>query len=92
MNGQTEKQIHEVTLKDRSEMRITGVCEVESFDDTSVIMRTVRGDMTVEGRELRVDVLDVERGVVTLRGQIGGIFYSTEDGEEKRGFFGRLFR
>ncbi len=92
MSGQGENQSHEVFVKERGEMRITGVKEVESFDDTGVQLRTSRGDMTVEGEGLRVGVLDVDRGVVTLSGRIDGIFYSTEDGEEKRGWLGRLFR
>ena len=92
MNGQIEKQVHELVMKERGEMRITGVKEVDSFDDTSVALRTLDGDMTIEGRGLQISVLDVDRGVVTLSGRVDGIFYSTEDGEEKRGFFGRLFR
>ena len=92
MNGQNEKQIHEWTVKERGEMRITGVKEVESFDETGVSLKTLCGDMTVEGEGLRVGVLDLERGVVTLSGRIDGIFYSSASGEEKRGLFGRWFR
>ncbi len=92
MSGQGENQGHEVIVKERGEMRITGVREVESFDDTGVQLRTSRGDMTIEGKGLHVGVLDVDRGVVTLNGRIDGIFYSVEDGEEKRGWFGRMLR
>ena len=92
MNGQTEKQIHELFLKERAEMRITGVKEVDSFDETAVSLRTLKGDMTVEGQGLQISVLDVDRGVVVLGGRIDGIFYSTADGEERKGFFSRLFR
>jgi hypothetical protein len=48
--------------------------------------------MTIEGKGLRIGVLDTDRGAVTLSGRIDGIFYSTEDGEEKRSYWGRLFR
>ena len=92
MSGQSENQLHEVLVRERGEMRITGVTEVESFDEMGVSLRTLRGDMTVEGQGLRVGVLDVDRGIVTLSGRIDGIFYSTEDSGEKRGLLGRLFR
>ena len=92
MNGQTEKKQHEFFVKQRRELRIDGVTEVESFDDVCVVLKTVSGDMTIEGKELRVGVLDMERGTVHLTGRIDGVFYSTESGETKKGFWGRMFR
>ena len=92
MNGQTEKQQHGFQVRLRKEMSISGVRDVESFDEGAVVLHTTGGDMTVEGKELRIGVLDTERGVVTLSGRIDGVFYSTEEREEKRGLFGKLFR
>ena len=92
MNGQTEKKGHEWAVKERGEMHVTGVTEVDSFDESAVSLRTLCGDMTIEGRGLRVGILDVDRGVVTLSGKIDAVYYSTEDSEEKRGWLGRLFR
>ena len=92
MNGQTERQQHGFQVKLRKEMSISGVRDVESFDEAVVVLRTAGGDMTVEGKELRIGVLDTDRGVVTLSGRIDGVFYSTEEGEEKRGLFRKLFR
>lgn len=92
MNGQTEKMNHTFSVLGRREMSITGVKEVESFDEGGVTLSTLGGDMTVEGSDIHVGVLDMERGVVTLSGRIDGIFYSSERAEEKRGILGRLFR
>lgn len=92
MNGQTEKNLHAFSVNMRKEMNITGVKDVESFDESSVILQTMGGEMTVEGRNLHIGVLDTERGIVTLSGQIDGVFYATEASEEKRGVFGRIFR
>ncbi len=100
MNGQGDKRTtastHAATygfqVTARKEMSISGVKDVESFDEESVLLHTIGGDMTIEGKGLRIGVLDTDRGAVTLSGRIDGIFYSTEDGEEKRSFWGRLFR
>lgn len=92
MNGQTEKQIHSVSVNMRKDVSISGVRSVESFDENEVLLQTVKGDMTVEGSGLRIGVLDTDRGVVTISGKIDAILYSDEQGDEKRGFFGRLFR
>ena len=92
MNGQTEKNQHAFSVNMRKEMNITGVTDVESFDEGSVILQTTGGEMTVEGRNLHIGVLDTERGIITLSGQIDGVFYAEDHVEEKRGRFGRLFR
>ena len=92
MSGGTEKKNHALTLVGRSELQISGVQEVESFDEERVSLRTLCGDMTVEGGELRIGVLDTERGVVTVHGRVDGILYAGEGTEEKRGFLGRLLR
>ena len=92
MNGQTERQRHRFSVEQRKEMQIEGVKEVESFDDRGITLQTVGGDMTVEGEGLRIGVLDMERGVVSISGRIDAVYYATEDETGKRGFFGRLFR
>ena len=40
MNGQTEKMNHTFSVLGRKEMSITGVKEVESFDESGVTLRT----------------------------------------------------
>ena len=92
MNGSIEKQQHELMLKARKEMNISGVKDVESFDEQCVVLHTSAGEMTVEGVSLKVGTLDVERGIVALSGRIDAVFYSIEDRQEKKGLFGKLFR
>ena len=91
MNGQSEKQTHEIRVGMRRLMSVTGVSEVVSFDDSCVILRSTCGEMTVEGSELRIGVLDTERGLVTLSGKIDTVYYTDEHGTEKRGLR-KLFR
>lgn len=92
MSGQIEKQIHEFCVKMRKEMNISGVKEVESFDESCVILHTQGGEMTIEGKDLRVGTLDVDHGIVILSGRIDAVYYSNEEGEKKQGFFGKLLR
>ena len=92
MNGQTEKKNHGFSVSMRKEMKISGVRDVESFDEQSVTLHTEGGTMTVEGSELRIGVLDTESGIVTMSGRVDAVFYTDDRPEEKRGLFGRLFR
>lgn len=92
MNGQTEKSVHEFSVKQRREMQVLGVKDIDSFDDTGAVLRTTEGIMTVEGDELKIGVLDTERGIVTVSGKINAVFYSGDNTEEKRGIISRLFK
>ena len=81
---------HEVSLKSRKRMSISGVREVISFDESAVNLRTVCGDLAIEGQGLHIGVLDTERGVVSLEGDsVDGMWYLREDSEKKRGFLGK---
>ena len=92
MSGHTESQAHDICVKQRREMSVTGVKDIDSFDETAAVLQTVGGELTVEGSELKIGVLDTDRGVVTLTGKINGFFYSSDQTEEKRGIISRFFK
>lgn len=45
---------HKLTLNEREKLTMTGVHEVVSFDDGTVVLRTSLGMLTVQGRELKL--------------------------------------
>ena len=92
MAVQEEKQKHEIRVQMRRELYVSGVSDVESFDGTGILLHTAEGELTVEGSDLRIGVLDTDRGVVTVTGQISGMFYGDETAGEKKGLFKRIFR
>lgn len=80
----------DITVKNRTKMSISGVTEVISFDETAVDLKTVCGELCVEGEGLHIGVLDTERGIVTLEGRtIDGIYYLRPDGGDRKGLFGK---
>lgn len=90
MNSISDKQMHGVNISMRKHMDISGVKDVESFDELGVTLKTVCGELVVEGKDIKVSVLDTERGVVSLDGKIDALFYSDSEDSKKRGFFGKL--
>lgn len=87
-----EKAPHEFQVKNRKTMTVDGVKDVIGFDETTVQLTTACGDMTVEGSEIRIKVLDVERGIVSLEGKIDSVFYADPQSGEKRSFWERLVK
>ena len=87
----TAREKHSVTLKDRKDMRIDGVTEVISFDEVCVMLKTQCGDMAIEGKDLKIAVLEIDAGIVVLSGTVSGVYYSDPMNKEKRSFVKRLF-
>ena len=76
-------------LENRRRLNISGVSEVEGFDDSVVHMRASLGALTVRGEELHIESLSVETGELLLSGKICELIY--EELPERSGLLGRLF-
>lgn len=79
---------HKVTLNRRSSLVVTGVTEVISFDEGTVVLKTDLGTLTVQGKQLQLLSLAAEGGQVTVEGSITALIY--EEVKEKSGWLHRL--
>ena len=84
--------IHRVVMEGRQSLRVSGVEDVESYDDDTVVIYTVDGTMTVKGMDFRINKLSIEDGELEIDGDVDSILYSDSRKEEHGGFFGRIFR
>ncbi len=84
---------HSINMDNREKLSITGVEDVASFSEDSVILVTNMGTLTVKGSELRINKLNVESGELMVEGSINQCEYSDEDaGRKSGGFFSKLFK
>ena len=82
---------HQLILEDRRALTVTGVSDVDSFDETAVVVYTDQGELAVSGEGLHINRLSIETGELTLEGHIRAMTYS-ENTSRQGGFFSRLFR
>ena len=66
---------HNITLKDRSKLVISGVEHIYSFNDKKVEIRTCAGEMSIEGENLDMDKLSLDENVISIEGNINSIVY-----------------
>ena len=79
----TEQRLpHRLSLNERTELSMTGVTEVVSFDDTAVVLRTQLGTLMIHGQQLQLKTLSLEGGQVAVDGNISALIYE----EPKQGF------
>lgn len=89
----TDKPEHEIIMSKRSTLSITGVRQVESFDNEEFLLETVQGFLSIKGKNLQMVNLDVDKGHVSLKGKIDDLLYIDEPGpQETKGLFSKLFR
>lgn len=90
--GYEEKALelpHKLTLESRNRLNLTGVTEVESFDETMVVLHTTRGTLVVRGQDLHLQLLSLDGGQVHVDGTVDALTY--EDAPAAGGFWARLF-
>ncbi len=83
----TENAPQELRLENREKLTVSGVSEVESFDEAAVALATCRGLLVVRGKELHLQSLSLDGGCVCIRGQIDGLSFEEL---RKGGFLRRL--
>jgi len=81
---------HNIILEGRERLSVSGVEDVESFDDETIVIYTSRGTLTVRGRGMRIEKLSVDLGELTVDGTINALEYEDEV-HRNEGFWRRLF-
>ena len=80
---------HGLTLDGRKHLTMTGVTEVVSFDDGTVVLRTELGMLTVQGTGLRLKTLSTDGGQMAVTGEVSSLSYEEpRDGGWLRRIFG----
>lgn len=78
---------HKLTLTERKNMIMTGVTEVVSFDESTVVLKTNLGDLVIHGQGLQLKNLSLEGGQVAVEGTIHAFIYE----QSRKGGLRRLF-
>ena len=80
---------HKLALNERKALTVTGVTEVVSFDEASVVLRTSMGTLVVDGTELQLKTLSQDGGQVAVEGKVSAMVY--EETRSAGGLLQRLF-
>ncbi len=80
---------HGISLEDRTRLNVTGVEDVESFDESLIVMNTSSGDLIVRGSGLHIGRISLDTGQLSVEGSISELSY--EDKAPAGGFWQKLF-
>ena len=83
---------HTFVLNGRSHAEITGVIDVDCFNEDLVVLNTSLGTMTISGNALNIVQFNQADGRLIMDGEIDAIEYSGKAHSGKGGLLSRIFR
>jgi len=87
--GEYTSGAHSVWIEGRKQIRITGVIDIESFQEDETTVLTQAGALTIWGENMKLGKLDPDNGQVILEGDFISLEYEQPTQERKFGFFRR---
>ena len=92
MNEQTEDLKHDVVIKSRKELRMSGILDVTSFDEHEIVVQTSTSGASIDGESLKIERFDAQSGELIVNGRINGIFYYNKDPLKKKKGIAGIFK
>ena len=80
---------HSLQMENRERLRLTGVSDVSGFDENLIALTTDMGELLVRGEELHIEKIDLDAGLLELRGEICELCY--EERSSGTGLWKKLF-
>ena len=85
------KMPHSVIMEDRKKLSVSGVTDIESFDEQTIIAMTDLGELTIRGWNLHITRLNLEQTELLVDGEISSLTY-TDVRPQAKGFFAKVMR
>lgn len=89
---QKERQVCNVILEDRSKLTVSGVEDIDNFDEENFTAITCAGVLVVKGSDLHINKLNVDTGELVVDGEIDSCVFSNNYGVKSGGLFSKIFR
>lgn len=82
---------HTIQIDNRERVSLTGVTDVESFNEREVSVVAEAGSLLISGEGLHISRLNLDEGQLIVEGLISAIEYGNAESERKGGLF-KFFR
>lgn len=77
-------QVHKLTMEKRQIAEVTGVLDVDSFDEKEILLVTGEGKLLIRGEKLHMTQLNLESGVVRFAGRIDSMSYQSKNSQKNQ--------
>lgn len=95
MNDFNEKGLknkHNAILEGRKRLILSGVTDVDSFNENQMLLFTELGELLIKGKNLHINEMNVETGDFSIEGDIWALIYGDKDKTQRFGFIKKIFK
>ncbi len=87
------EQSHNIIVENRKRISISGVEDIESFNEEEIVLHTSMGVLIVSGENLHINKLSVDSGDTEITGEVSDLKYPENYGKSKgAGLLGKLLK
>jgi len=94
MEGVKKQKEHHLHLDKRQKLALSGITNVDTFNETEILLESVMGKMTLKGEGLHITQLNLEDETLLVEGMVRAIVYSDEESKGAKGkrFLDKILR
>lgn len=85
------EKLHSVIMENRQRISVSGVEDVDSFDEERILLYTTMGLLEIRGTDMHISHLNVESGEISVEGMVDSMDYTDED-TKRMSFLQKLLR
>lgn len=87
------KFAHSFTLENKERLTVSGVSDVDTFDENKITLFTEDDTLVIEGEQLHIQKLDVASGDLEITGEVFSLTYTgSVDSRGGKGFFRKMLK
>ena len=84
-------KVHNLVLENRKKLSMTGIIDVDSFNEDCIVAQTDLGDINIKGSGLHITKLNIDINELQVEGEISSIVYMDSHVKKKGGVFSKIF-
>jgi sporulation protein YabP len=84
--------MHSIILESKKILTMSGIVEVDCFDEKEVRLITKMGELSIQGKGLHINSFSVETGDMVVEGEINAVIYGSSEVKSPLTFLGKLFK
>lgn len=83
---------HEISMTNRAQMTVSGVSDVDCFNEEMIVLITSVGALTIAGEGLHIAHLNLQEGKAQVEGLVRSLEYDDKAAPARGGWLRRIFR
>ena len=91
--AQEQANVHNIVLENQERLSVSGVLDVDTFDEGKIVLLTENDTLIIEGEALHIQKLDVASGQLLIEGAIYAMEYTGgTTAKASKGFFKKMLK